>query len=92
MPTLKNSTLYCIGKIRINTSGEKIGIDYKMISYEENVTLDYRFDIDPHVFNICKKAVTRLYVIGRRLKSFIGIRRKTFLLAALFIQISSTVL
>ena len=52
------------------TSGEKMNIDNKIIKSEETVkllgvTLDYRFDFDPHISNICKKAATQLNVLQR---------------------------
>ena len=47
-------------KNQTNTSGEQININGKMIKSEETVkllgvTLDYRFDFDPHISNLCKK-------------------------------------
>ena len=55
-------------KNQTSTSGEKINIDGEIITSEETVkllgiTLDYRLDFDPHIYNICKKAATQLNVL-----------------------------
>ena len=56
-----------------------------------DVALDHKLGFGPHISNICKKAATQLNVL-KRLKSFIGYRRKKFLFRALYIRTSSTVL
>ena len=70
-------------KNQTNTSGEQININGKMIKSEETVkllgvTLDNRLDFDPHISNLCKKAVTQLNVL-KRLKNFIGFKKKKIL-------------
>ena len=49
-------------KNQTNTSGEEINTNGKAVKSEETVkllgvTLDYKLDFDPHISNLCKKAL-----------------------------------
>ena len=62
-------------------------INGKKIKSEETVellgvALDYKFDIDPHISNLCKKAATQLNIL-KRLKKFIGFQEKKVLVQSL---------
>ena len=72
-----------VKKDQTNTSG--INLDFLGQSFQSTetvkvlgVTLDFKLNFDPHISNICKKAVSQLNVL-KRLKSFIGFAEKEIL-------------
>ena len=46
------------------------------------VTLDYKLNFDPHIWNLCKKAATQINVL-KRLKTFTGLKEKQILVQSI---------
>ena len=76
-----------IKKDQTNTSGEKISIRGKTIESENSVKLlgiqlDYKLNFDPHISELCRKAVTQLIVL-KRLRAYIDFEERKVLVQSL---------